>query len=721
MGNGIRWREFASAAVWAVATWVAAYFVSVPSAAVVAAVGGFFGYLAGCALTPTRLRLPAGIALFCFAYLVLLLVSGLFSGSYLVASGMGAESSFTVAQWLAWGGRAFLLTCALRFLSGRQPTLVTAEILTVTLLLASPLAAHRQGFISRPYFLVDPLWSQNMDPVPVLLGLGAAAAALLVVLQNGRRTRRASWFDLTLLFALISLLYAMAPDRQMLDMDFRDPFGTRGSQKQKGDKEGKEKEEQGRGGRSEAEEMRLDKPQNEDEKPKQEPIAIVLLRDDYDPPYGYYYFRQTAFSQYNGARLVADTTGKTDRDLLDSYPLDKTVIQSTVPEHSPFHRQLGSFVAMIKGHTKPFTLVDGRVVEAAPNPNPGQFVRAYEVQSQVLNVDFRDLFNLRAGDPSWDRATWEHYTQLPDDPRYRQLAEKCVERLPEQYRSSDFARAVAVKLYLDKTVTYTMRASHDGVPDPVAHYLFKDPRGYCVHQAHAAVYLWRSLGLPARVGAGYATDARNRGNGSAVLLRSGEAHAWPEVYLQGAGWVILDISPEKHEGGEIDQPDPNLQRMLGELARQKEKRPDSEHFKKRSLQEILRELLKAAGWLLLWGAGGGLIGSYLYKFYRRFEPLWCSSARLPVAALRSGLDQLAEVGETRRYGEGRLEFARRLGLEALEPLTHWHLGAVMGRQSTRAKELLQLRERLHQQIARRYTWWRRLLGFINPLSWWNSK
>ena len=43
------------------------------------------------------------------------------------------------------------------------------------------------------------------------------------------------------------------------------------------------------------------------------PVAVVLLHDDYSPPLGYYYFRQTAFSQFNGVRLVASTRDDVDR------------------------------------------------------------------------------------------------------------------------------------------------------------------------------------------------------------------------------------------------------------------------------------------------------------------------------------------------------------------------------------------------------------------------
>ena len=49
-------------------------------------------------------------------------------------------------------------------------------------------------------------------------------------------------------------------------------------------------------------------------------MAVVLLHDDYSPPSGVYYFRQSAFSQYNGRRLVQATGGDVDRDVLRRFP-----------------------------------------------------------------------------------------------------------------------------------------------------------------------------------------------------------------------------------------------------------------------------------------------------------------------------------------------------------------------------------------------------------------
>jgi hypothetical protein len=362
-------------------------------------------------------------------------------------------------------------------------------------------------------------------------------------------------------------------------------------------------------------------------------------------------------------------------------------------------------------------------VAPATNPSPDTFVRAYECDSMVMHTDFPYFIKDQVGSQLWTQDQWKHYTTLPADPRYLALAQKIVGRLPVNMRNLPVAKALAVKFYLDNTMTYSLKATHEGAADPVADYLFGNQKGYCVHQAHAAVYLMRALGLPARVGAGYASEDRSRGGGSTIMLREGQAHAWPELYVQNVGWIIIDISPKKNESTEMAQPDPGLQRMLGEKARAAERKdPDEKkEFEKKSLQQTLRETAWSVAQASLWGLLLALLGMYAVKYFRRFEPLFCGSKRLAVAALRSAMDQLAEVGETRRFGEGRMEFARRTGHEALVPLTEAHFAVILGKRQSDATRMQRLRAEVHQQIVVRYPWWRRLLGFIDPTSFLRSR
>ncbi len=69
--------------------------------------------------------------------------------------------------------------------------------------------------------------------------------------------------------------------------------------------------------------------------------------------------------------------------------------------------------------------------------------------------------------------------------------------------------------------------------------LFESQKGYCVHYATAFVLLARAQGLPARFVQGYAFSLRN----GHADVRSYMAHAWPEVYLDGFGWLDFEPTP----------------------------------------------------------------------------------------------------------------------------------------------------------------------------------
>ncbi|MBQ6575911.1 MAG: transglutaminase domain-containing protein [Lachnospiraceae bacterium] len=71
------------------------------------------------------------------------------------------------------------------------------------------------------------------------------------------------------------------------------------------------------------------------------------------------------------------------------------------------------------------------------------------------------------------------------------------------------------------------------------HLLFEKKEGYCSYFATAFVILARSCGIPARYVQGYSTLTGSRD----YEVLSDRAHAWPEAYLDGVGWVIFEPTP----------------------------------------------------------------------------------------------------------------------------------------------------------------------------------
>jgi transglutaminase-like putative cysteine protease len=72
-------------------------------------------------------------------------------------------------------------------------------------------------------------------------------------------------------------------------------------------------------------------------------------------------------------------------------------------------------------------------------------------------------------------------------------------------------------------------------------------RGYCEQFASTFAAMARSLGIPSRVAVGFTwgewSPTRNE-----FVVRGEHAHAWPEVYFAGVGWVIFDPTPGRSRG-----------------------------------------------------------------------------------------------------------------------------------------------------------------------------
>ncbi len=72
------------------------------------------------------------------------------------------------------------------------------------------------------------------------------------------------------------------------------------------------------------------------------------------------------------------------------------------------------------------------------------------------------------------------------------------------------------------------------------YFILDSRRGYCSYFATAFVLLARAEGLPARYVQGYLTETKGQRN---VTVYSYMAHAWPEVYYDGIGWVAYEPTP----------------------------------------------------------------------------------------------------------------------------------------------------------------------------------
>jgi len=127
------------------------------------------------------------------------------------------------------------------------------------------------------------------------------------------------------------------------------------------------------------------------------------------------------------------------------------------------------------------------------------------------------------------------YLQLPElDPRIPDLGRT----LASGRDPLDAMRQVEAHL---RGLRYSLEQLPHG-PDPLASFLFEVRAGHCEYFATAAAVLLRAGGIPARLATGY-FGGRYIANGGYYAVREGDAHAWVEVWVRGAGWVTMDPTP----------------------------------------------------------------------------------------------------------------------------------------------------------------------------------
>ncbi|MBC7547490.1 MAG: DUF3488 domain-containing transglutaminase family protein [Polaromonas sp.] len=85
---------------------------------------------------------------------------------------------------------------------------------------------------------------------------------------------------------------------------------------------------------------------------------------------------------------------------------------------------------------------------------------------------------------------------------------------------------------------YTLEPGEYG-PNTADEFLFDKKEGFCEHIASSFVILMRAMNVPSRIVTGYQGGELNAVDGY-WTVRQADAHAWAEVWHEGAGWVRVD-------------------------------------------------------------------------------------------------------------------------------------------------------------------------------------
>ncbi|MBR6697024.1 MAG: transglutaminase domain-containing protein [Lachnospiraceae bacterium] len=175
---------------------------------------------------------------------------------------------------------------------------------------------------------------------------------------------------------------------------------------------------------------------------------------------------------------------------------------------------------------------------------------------------------------SYRRFVYDEYTTMPKG---------VLEDVQKACKGYDFDSYEEIAEFTDKlqayfTENYFYSLKPGSAPkgkNELEYFLYENKRGYCVYFATAATLIYRAAGVPARYVEGYLVLPEDIGeyaiSYSQEMSINGEqnyynynlynveitdymAHAWVEIYIDGYGWLPIEVTPSAYERPNIEKP-----------------------------------------------------------------------------------------------------------------------------------------------------------------------
>ncbi|MDC1512462.1 hypothetical protein N8575_11075, partial [Gammaproteobacteria bacterium] len=189
----------------------------------------------------------------------------------------------------------------LHLLSQRGAVGRIGELLFIACAVVFTLTAHRNGMIDRPFLLGDFALIRGYDPAYLLMTIGAVCLLLLTAINLQESSKGRVLYHLLVLTAVSLLLMLFVSRFGLPTPELTNDLGLTGQQ-----------------GSGPQEDNPFQDSTN-DPKDKAAPVAVVVFHDDYEPADGSYYFRESAYSQFDGQRIDYATRPDMDTDLLRGF------------------------------------------------------------------------------------------------------------------------------------------------------------------------------------------------------------------------------------------------------------------------------------------------------------------------------------------------------------------------------------------------------------------
>ena len=169
------------------------------------------------------------------------------------------------------------------------------------------------------------------------------------------------------------------------------------------------------------------------------------------------------------------------------------------------------------------------------------------------DLEIGDRFSIVSASPRYSAATLASATSLdPGDTIYFELPSDFPDSVTVTARevtagaTSSYEAALRLQDWMRSEFTYSLEIQ-DGHGNNAIESFLLNRVGYCEQFAGSYAAMLRSIDIPARVAVGF-TQGADDGAGT-YSVRGRNAHAWPEVWFDGIGWVPFEPTPGRGAPG----------------------------------------------------------------------------------------------------------------------------------------------------------------------------
>lgn len=169
----------------------------------------------------------------------------------------------------------------------------------------------------------------------------------------------------------------------------------------------------------------------------------------------------------------------------------------------------------------------------------------------IINYTYNHLYpialqssTLQAQEQLYKQFVYNNYLSLPETTRLAMLD------IIEDNNINALSPTIIkdVQNYIQNAATYNL--DFDPIPSSVTdigvYFLTVSKEGICQHYATAATLMYRALGIPARYVTGYVGKVKSN---QWTTITDEYSHAWVEVYLDGFGWLPVEVTGAGQAGG----------------------------------------------------------------------------------------------------------------------------------------------------------------------------